>query len=90
MILNKENNMTDFGKEKDPDWKELDDKAKIERLSAVVRRQDILLCQITRYLELLVDHDHMSGRIVQPIEKPASQFQNKKFPHSGLKRNWLY
>lgn len=80
--------MADFGREKDPDWKELDDKGKIERLSDVVRRQDILLYQMTKYLELLVDHDHMGGRIVQPIHKSIDQY-SKRFFYFGLPENFL-
>ena len=80
--------MADFGREPDPKWTDLDDKDKIERLSAVISSQNISLYQITKYLELLVDHDHMGGQIVQPIDK---QFllQNRRFFCDDLPKNWL-
>lgn len=79
--------MADFGREPDPDWKELSVEDKIERLAREVLDQDRLLYQLTIYLGLLVDHDHMGGQIVQPINKPESQ---KKFWHHGMfLKNWL-
>jgi|LGOV01.1.fsa_nt_gb hypothetical protein len=85
--------MTDFGREPDPKWTELDNKAKIERLRDEVFNQHSLLKKMAEYLEKLVDHDHMGGRIVQPIDKPKIDiysFNNKEFIISELKDNWLY
>lgn len=85
--------MADFGREPDPDWKELGDKGKIVRLRDEIVNQHHLLRKMAKYLELLVDHDHMGGRIVQPINKPTIDtypFDNEEFPFSELKKNWLH
>lgn len=83
--------MADFGRKPDPGWDELDNEDKIERLSKVVQNQNVLLSKMASYLNQLVDHDHLNGKIVQPIGKPKPKYTfNDMFPHSDLKDSFLY
>ena len=81
--------MEDFGREKDPDWNQLSDTAKIGRLSRVVEEQYYLLRKMAQYLNQLVDHNHLDGKIVRAIDGPTPDTHNDEFSYSSLPLHWL-
>ena len=54
-------------------WEELDADGKIERCRRVIKQQEALLPGMARYLNALITHQHVDGKMMQPIDHPNSE-----------------
>ena len=54
-------------------WEKLDDPGKIERLRRIIKDQERLLNRVTKYLNQLIDHEHLDGKMVQQISHPNAE-----------------
>lgn len=54
-------------------WNELDVMEKIERMRRVIKDQANLIDRMTKYLNLLVGHGHLDGKLVSRIQDPNSE-----------------
>ena len=55
------------------DWKELHEHEKIERLRRVVKEQENVIRHLNDYMNRLIGHEHLNGKIVQPIGHPGAE-----------------
>jgi len=54
-------------------WDELDEAGKIKRMRRVIKEQNSTITRMTKYLNLLIDHDHLNGKLVSNIKHPNSE-----------------
>ncbi|GAH89018.1 unnamed protein product [marine sediment metagenome] len=57
-------------------WDELDEKGKIERLRRIVKEQDRALSRMATFLDQLMNHRHVRGKLVRPISDPDAENYN--------------
>ena len=54
-------------------WEELDDQEKIERCRKVLKEQERTIRKVIDYANRLIEHEHLNGKIVQPVGHPNSE-----------------
>ena len=54
-------------------WSELSDPEKIERLRDVIKNLERAIEKMASYLDKLVGHQHLDGRLYKPIEHPNAE-----------------
>lgn len=55
------------------DWKELHEHEQIERLHRVVKQQERVIRSLIDYTSRLIGHEHLNGKMVQPVGRPGSE-----------------
>ena len=60
-------------------WDELDDPGKIERLRQIIKQQESVIDKMAGFLDQLISHEHLNGRIVHPIEHPNQETYGKLY-----------
>lgn len=72
------------GPQREKYWEELDADGKIERCRKVIKEQQKIIQRMAGYLDKLVTHQHMDGKMVQPISHPNAEsyggFHHRKRP----------
>ncbi len=61
------------GPKREKDWEELDADGKIARLRQVIKQQEALILRMAGYLDKLITHQHVDGKMMQPIDHPNSE-----------------
>ncbi len=55
---------------RDLTWNELEDSRKIERLRKIIKDQGKLIERMTNYLNELIEHEHLDGKLVKRLYPP--------------------
>lgn len=61
------------GPQRDKHWEELDADGKIERCRRVIKEQENIIRHLNDYVNRLIGHEHLNGKIVQPIGHPNAE-----------------
>ena len=61
------------GTQREKHWEELDDSGKIARLRKVIKQQEAFISRMAGYLDKLITHQHVDGKLMQPIDHPNSE-----------------
>jgi len=70
-------------------WDELDDLGKIERLRSVVKDQQRVIARMANYIDLLINHEHLDGKMVQPIRHPNAESYGSVYYHKKRGDDWF-
>ena len=58
---------------REPYWDELDAEGKIERIRNVVKELQGTVKRMSDYMNQLIDHEHLDGKMVKRISHPNSE-----------------
>jgi len=70
-------------------WDELDDAGKIERLRQIIKGQENVISKMAAFLDQLISHEHLNGRIVCPIEHPNQESYGKLYYKRSRSDEWF-
>lgn len=70
-------------------WNELDDSQKIERFRQVVKEQQRVIEKMATFLDQLISHEHLNGRIVHPIEHPNQETYGRLYYKRQRSDEWF-
>lgn len=78
-----------MGPMREKHWDELDDPGRIERLRQVIKDQERLIRGMAEYLNLLIGHEHLDGKMVKQISPPNSESYGGFHYHKNRSDEWF-
>ena len=58
---------------REKNWDDLNLVEKVERMRLIIKKQEKTIERMGKYLDSLVNHDHLDGKIVQVIPHPNAE-----------------